>query len=253
MSGGAAFSLAGRTAVVTGGGRGLGAGITTALLEAGADVVVLARRDLPQDLTASADDLGRRLELVPVDLADSDAVDAAADDVLARHQVDVLVNNAGVQSRHPAAQFPLEAFDQVLDVNLRAVFQLAQRFGRPMLERGDGAIVNLASLLSFQGGLNVAAYAASKGGVAQLTKALANEWAQHGVRVNAVAPGYMTTEMNEALLADPVRLAQLSARIPAGRWGTPADIGNVVVFLASPAAQYVHGQVLAVDGGWMGR
>lgn len=253
MSGGAAFSLAGRTAVVTGGGRGLGAGITTALLEAGADVVVLARRDLPQDLRASADDLGRRLELVPVDLADSDAVDAAADDVLARHQVDVLVNNAGVQSRHPAAQFPLEAFDQVLDVNLRAVFQLAQRFGRPMLERGDGAIVNLASLLSFQGGLNVAAYAASKGGVAQLTKALANEWAQHGVRVNAVAPGYMTTEMNEALLADPVRLAQLSARIPAGRWGTPADIGNVVVFLASPAAQYVHGQVLAVDGGWMGR
>jgi len=253
VSGGAAFSLAGRTAVVTGGGRGLGAGITTALLEAGADVVVLARRDLPQDLTASADDLGRRLELVPVDLADSDAVDAAADDVLARHQVDVLVNNAGVQSRHPAAQFPLEAFDQVLDVNLRAVFQLAQRFGRPMLERGDGAIVNLASLLSFQGGLNVAAYAASKGGVAQLTKALANEWAQHGVRVNAVAPGYMTTEMNEALLADPVRLAQLSARIPAGRWGTPADIGNVVVFLASPAAQYVHGQVLAVDGGWMGR
>jgi len=238
---------------VTGGGRGLGAGITTAFLEAGADVVVLARRDLPQDLRASADDLGRRLELVPVDLADSDAVDAAADDVLARHQVDVLVNNAGVQSRHPAAQFPLEAFDQVLDVNLRAVFQLAQRFGRPMLERGDGAIVNLASLLSFQGGLNVAAYAASKGGVAQLTKALANEWAQHGVRVNAVAPGYMTTEMNEALLADPVRLAQLSARIPAGRWGTPADIGNVVVFLASPAAQYVHGQVLAVDGGWMGR
>ena len=238
---------------MTGGGRGLGAGITTALLEAGADVVVLARRDLPQDLRASADDLGRRLELVPVDLADSDAVDAAADDVLARHQVDVLVNNAGVQSRHPAAQFPLEAFDQVLDVNLRAVFQLAQRFGRPMLERGDGAIVNLASLLSFQGGLNVAAYAASKGGVAQLTKALANEWAQHGVRVNAVAPGYMTTEMNEALLADPVRLAQLSARIPAGRWGTPADIGNVVVFLASPAAQYVHGQVLAVDGGWMGR
>lgn len=238
---------------MTGGGRGLGAGITTAFLEAGADVVVLARRDLPQDLRASADDLGRRLELVPVDLADSDAVDAAADDVLARHQVDVLVNNAGVQSRHPAAQFPLEAFDQVLDVNLRAVFQLAQRFGRPMLERGDGAIVNLASLLSFQGGLNVAAYAASKGGVAQLTKALANEWAQHGVRVNAVAPGYMTTEMNEALLADPVRLAQLSARIPAGRWGTPADIGNVVVFLASPAAQYVHGQVLAVDGGWMGR
>lgn len=253
MSGVAPFSLAGRTAVVTGGGRGLGAGITAALLEAGADVVVLARRDLPQGLTETADALGRTIELVSVDLADRAAVDEAADDVLARHQIDVLVNNAGVQDRFPAAEFPLDAFDRVLDVNLRAVFQLAQQFGRPMLERGDGAIVNLASLLSFQGGLNVPAYAASKGAVAQLTKALANEWAGQGVRVNAVAPGYMATEMNEALLADPVRLEQLSARIPAGRWGTPADIGNVVVFLASAAAGYVHGQVLAVDGGWMGR
>lgn len=253
MSGAAPFSLAGKTAVVTGGGRGLGAGITTALLEAGADVVVLARRDLPQDLTQTADALGRTIELVSVDLADREAVGQAADDVLARHQVDVLVNNAGVQDRFPAAEFPLDSFDRVLDVNLRAVFQLAQRLGRPMLERGDGAIINLASLLSFQGGLNVAAYAASKGAVAQLTKALANEWAGQGVRVNAVAPGYMTTEMNEALLTDPARLEQLSARIPAGRWGTPADIGNVVVFLASAAAGYVHGQVLAVDGGWMGR
>lgn len=247
------FSLAGRTAVVTGGGRGLGAGITTALLTAGADVVVLARRDLPADLVETARTLGRTVELVPADLSAADAVDAAADDILARHQVDVLVNNAGVQERHPAAEFPLEAWDRVLDVNLRAVFQLAQRFGGPMLDRGDGAVINLASLLSFQGGLNVPAYAASKGGVAQLTKALANEWAARGVRVNAVAPGYMATEMNEALLADPVRLEQLSARIPAGRWGTPEDIGNVVTFLASPAAGYIHGQVLAVDGGWMGR
>ncbi|MFP3714926.1 glucose 1-dehydrogenase [Puerhibacterium sp. TATVAM-FAB25] len=247
------FSLAGRTAVVTGGGRGLGAGITEALLVAGADVVVLARREVPAELAEAAARLGRTLDHVVVDLADADAVDAAAEEVLAHHRVDVLVNNAGVQDRYPAAEFPLEAWDRVLDVNLRVVFQLAQRFGRPMLERGEGAIVNLASLLSFQGGLNVAAYAASKGGVAQLTKALANEWAARGVRVNAVAPGYMATEMNEALLADPVRLEQLSARIPASRWGTPEDIGNVVVFLASPAAAYVHGQVLAVDGGWMGR
>ncbi|WP_159792360.1 glucose 1-dehydrogenase [Puerhibacterium puerhi] len=247
------FSLAGRTAVVTGGGRGLGAGITEALLAAGADVVVLARRDVPEELAEAAARLGRTLEHVAVDLGDADAVDAAADEMLGRRRVDVLVNNAGVQDRYPAAEFPLEAWDRVLDVNLRVVFQLAQRFGRPMLERGEGAIVNLASLLSFQGGLNVAAYAASKGGVAQLTKALANEWAARGVRVNAVAPGYMATEMNEALLADPARLEQLSARIPAGRWGTPEDIGNVVVFLASPAAAYVHGQVLAVDGGWMGR
>jgi 2-deoxy-D-gluconate 3-dehydrogenase len=247
------FSLEGRTAVVTGGGRGLGAGITEALLAEGADVVVLARREVPEELAEAAARLGRTLEHVAVDLADADAVDAAADEVLARHRVDVLVNNAGVQERHPAAEFPLEAWDRVLDVNLRVVLQLAQRFGRPMLARGDGAIVNLASLLSFQGGLNVAAYAASKGGVAQLTKALANEWAARGVRVNAVAPGYMATDMNEALLNDPVRLEQLSVRIPAGRWGTPQDVGNVVVFLASPAAGYVHGQVLAVDGGWMGR
>jgi 2-deoxy-D-gluconate 3-dehydrogenase len=247
------FSLAGRTAVVTGGGRGLGAGISEALLAAGADVVVLARREVPEELAKTAARLGRAIEHVAVDLADADAVDAAVDEVLARHRVDVLVNNAGVQERHPAAEFPLEAWDRVLDVNLRVVFRLAQRFGGPMLERGEGAIVNLASLLSFQGGLNVAAYAASKGGVAQLTKALANEWAARGVRVNAVAPGYMATDMNEALLNDPVRLEQLSVRIPAGRWGRPEDIGNVVVFLASPAAAYVHGQVLAVDGGWMGR
>ncbi|WP_166845422.1 glucose 1-dehydrogenase [Isoptericola sp. BMS4] len=253
MTAGGRFSLSGRTAVVTGGGRGLGAGVTTALLTAGADVVVLARRDPPAELVEAARDLGRTLEFVPVDLVDADAVDAAADEVLARREVDVLVNNAGVQERHPAAEFPLDAWDRVLDVNLRVVLQLTQRFGRPMLARGAGAVINMASLLSFQGGLNVAAYAASKGGVAQLTKALANEWAGRGVRVNAVAPGYMATEMNEALLADPVRLEQLSARIPAGRWGTPEDVGDVVVFLASPAAGYVHGQVLAVDGGWMGR
>lgn len=249
----APFSLAGRTAVVTGGGRGLGAGITAALLAAGADVVVLARSELPPGLVAEAGRHGRTVELVPVDLADPDAVTAAAQDVLAGHRIDVLVNNAGVQDRHPATDFPLDAWDRVIGVNLRAVFQLCQAFGRPMLERRDGAIVNLASLLSFQGGLNVAAYAAAKGGVAQVTKALSNEWASRGVRVNAVAPGYMATEMNEALLADPVRLDQLSARIPAGRWGVPDDIGNVVVFLASPAAGYVHGQVLAVDGGWLGR
>jgi len=247
------FDLTGRTAVVTGGGRGLGLGISTALLDAGADVVVLGRGGITPELSAHAAERGRSLRFHALDLADSAAITATAAAVLAEREVDILVNNAGTQDRHPAVDFPLDDWDRVLDINLRAVFQLCQLFGRPMLERGDGKVVNLASLLSFQGGLTVPAYAASKGAVAQLTKALCNEWAGQGVNVNAVAPGYMATEMNAALLADPVRLDQLSVRIPAGRWGRPEDIGGVVVFLASAAAGYVHGQVLAVDGGWLAR
>lgn len=247
------FDLSGRTAVVTGGGRGLGLGISQALLTAGADVIVFGRNGLPDELLEQAADLGRAVHFYPLDLADGDAIASTAAQVLAEHRVDILVNNAGTQDRYPAVDFPLEAWDRVIDINLRAVFQLCQLFGRPMLERGDGKVVNLASLLSFQGGLTVPAYAASKGAVAQLTKALCNEWSGQGVNVNAVAPGYMATDMNAALLADPVRLEQLSVRIPAGRWGQPQDIGNVVVFLASQAAGYVHGQVLAVDGGWLAR
>ena len=247
------FDLSGRTAVVTGGARGLGLGVSTALLDAGADVVVMARSGLTDELVAHAEARGRSVHFQAVDLTDGDAVAASAQAVLAEHQVDILVNNAGTQDRHPAVDFPLDAWDTVLDVNLRAVFQLCQIFGRPMLERGEGKVINFASLLTFQGGITVPAYAASKGAVGQLTKALCNEWAGKGVNVNAVAPGYMATDMNEALLADPVRLEQLSVRIPAGRWGAPEDMGNVVVFLASPAAAYVHGQVLAVDGGWMAR
>jgi len=248
-----AFDLSGRTALVTGGGRGLGAGITRAMLDAGADVIVYGRSELPADLVAYAAERGRSLDLYSVDIGDSDAIAAVSATVLAERQVDILVNNAGTQERHPAVEFPLESFDRVMDVNLRSVFQLCQIFGAPMLERGDGKVINMASLLSFQGGLTVPAYAASKGAVAQLTKALCNEWSSKGVNVNAVAPGYMATDMNTALLADPVRLEQLSVRIPAGRWGQPEDIGNVVVFLASPASAYVHGQVLAVDGGWLAR
>jgi 2-deoxy-D-gluconate 3-dehydrogenase len=184
---------------------------------------------------------------------DSGAVEAVCARVLAEHQVDILVNNAGTQARYPAVDFPLEAWDRVLDLNLRAVFQLCQLIGRPMLARGKGKIINLASMLSFQGGLTVPAYAASKGGVAQLTMALCNEWARLGVNVNAVAPGYMATEMNAALIADPERNAQISARIPAGRWGNPADIGLAVVFLASEAGDYIHGTILPVDGGWLAR
>jgi 2-deoxy-D-gluconate 3-dehydrogenase len=248
-----AFDLSGRTAAVTGGGRGLGLGISHALLEAGADVIVLARNPPAAELTARAAELGRQVHVVRLDLADSEAIASAAQAVLSTHRVDILVNNAGTQDRYPAIDFPLPAWDRIMDINLRAVFQLCQLFGAPMLERGHGKIVNLASLLSFQGGMTVPAYAASKGAVAQLTKALCNEWAGRGVNVNAIAPGYMNTDMNAALLADTRRLEQLSTRIPAGRWGQPQDIGDVVVFLASNAAAYVHGQVLAVDGGWMAR
>lgn len=248
-----AFDLTGRTAVVTGGARGLGLGISSSLIEAGADVVVLSRGGVSDELAAVADRHERAVHGVPVDLADPGSVDAAAAQVLAEHRVDVLVNNAGTQVRHPAAEFPLDDWDAVLQVNLRAVLRLCQAFGRPMLDRGEGKIVNLASLLSFQGGLTVPAYAASKGAVAQLTKALCNEWAARGVNVNAVAPGYMDTDMNTALLADPVRSRQIGDRIPAGRWGSPQDVGGAVVFLASRAADYVHGHVLAVDGGWLAR
>ena len=247
------FDLTGRTALVTGGGRGLGAGITRAMLDAGADVIVFGRSELPSDLREYAIERGRALDLYSVDLGEGQGIAEVSAAVLAERQVDILVNNAGTQERSPAVDFPLESFDRVMEVNLRSVFQLCQIFGRPMLERGEGKIINLASLLSFQGGITVPAYAASKGAVAQLTKALCNEWAGKGVNVNAVAPGYMATEMNSALLADPDRLAQLSARIPAGRWGQPEDIGNVVVFLAASASAYIHGQVLAVDGGWLAR
>jgi 2-deoxy-D-gluconate 3-dehydrogenase len=247
------FDLTGRTAAVTGGGRGLGRDISRALLDAGADVVVMARNAAPAELVEHGRSLGRSVWSATVDLSDPTSVDAAAADVLAERQVDILVNNAGTQARAPAVSFPMTDWDTVLQVNLRAVMQLCQAFGRPMLERGSGKIVNLASLLTFQGGLTVPAYAASKGAVAQLTKALCNEWAGQGVNVNAVAPGYMDTDMNTALLADPVRSRQIGERIPAGRWGTAADIGGAVVFLASSAADYVHGQVLAVDGGWLAR
>lgn len=248
-----AFDLTGQTAVVTGGARGLGEGITRSLLEAGADVVVIARSPVPDQLSEYATSLGRVLDFESCDLGSEEDVTRAAQAVLSRHRVDILVNNAGTQERHPAVDFPVEAWNRVLQVNLNSVFQLCQEFGRPMLERGSGAVINLASLLSFQGGVTVPAYAASKGAVAQLTKALCNEWAGKGVNVNAIAPGYMATEMNQALISDPVRSEQISARIPAGRWGEPNDIGGAVVFFASAAAAYIHGQVLAVDGGWMAR
>ena len=247
------FDLSGRTAVVTGASKGIGLGIATGLVNAGASVVGLQRGPLPAGLQELAAERGSTASHVPVDLTDDTSITAAVQQTLALGDVDILVNNAGTQIRHDAIEFPLADFDRVMTVNTRAVFQLCQGFAHGMLDRGWGRIVNITSLLSFQGGLRVPAYAASKGAVTQLTKAFANEWAPRGVNVNAVAPGYIDTDMNEALLADPRRSAQISVRIPAGRWGTGADLAGAVVFLSSDAAAYVHGVVLPVDGGWLSR
>ncbi len=247
------FDLSGRTAVVTGASKGIGLGIATGLVNAGASVIGLQRSPLPVELLALAEERGSTATHVPVDLSDEDSIGVAIDRAHALGVVDILVNNAGTQIRHDSVKFLLADFDAVLNINLRAVFQLCQGFAPAMLERGWGRIVNLASVTSFQGGFRVPAYASSKGAVMQLTKALSNEWAGRGVCVNAVAPGYIETDMNEALLADEERHAQISIRIPAGRWGTGADLAGAVVFLSSDAAAYVHGIVLPVDGGWLAR
>ena len=250
-----AFRLEGRTALVTGASRGLGAAIARALAEAGADVVLHSSRDPVQ---GAADNIaaacGVRTACLTADLSQPAAaktlVDAAA---AALGRIDILVNNAGIIRRAPAAEFGDEEWDEVLEVNLSAVFRLSKAAAAGMLQRGSGKIINVASLLSFQGGIRIPAYAAAKGGVAQLTKALANEWAAQGVNVNAIAPGYMVTDNTKPLMEDPVRFRDITARIPAGRWGQPEDLAGAAVFLASRASDYVHGHVLVVDGGWMGR
>jgi 2-deoxy-D-gluconate 3-dehydrogenase len=249
------FSLAGKTALVTGASRGLGRAIAVALADAGADVVCASTHLSGTDETAAEiHALGRRAWQVEADLADRDAVLAMAEESEREAgQIDILVNNGGTIRRAPAAEVSLEDWDAVLRTNLDAVFLLSQRLGRGMIERGAGKIVNVASLLAFSGGITVPAYTASKHAVAGLTKALANEWARHGVQVNAVAPGYFATDNTQRLRDDPARSAEISARIPAGRWGRPDDLAGAVVFLASPAADYVNGHVLVVDGGWMAR
>jgi 2-deoxy-D-gluconate 3-dehydrogenase len=197
--------------------------------------------------------LGRDATEVVADLGDRDAVRRMADQVDALGHVDVLVNNAGTIRRHPAADYPLAEWDVVLRTNLDSVFLLSQHFGRTMIERGAGKIVNVASLLAFSGGITVPAYTASKHAIAGLTKALANEWGRHGVQVNAIAPGYFRTDNTQALQDDPTRADQISARSPAARWGEPADLAGAVIFLASRASDYVNGHLLVVDGGWMAR
>ncbi len=250
-----AFKLEGKTALVTGCNRGIGRGYAGALAQAGADIVGVSEH--LADTSAVADEVraqGRKFTAYHCDLADREALFAFIAEAKRNHpRIDILVNNAGTIRRSPAAEFPDEYWDHVIRLNLDAQFFLAREFGREMLGRGWGKIVFTASLLSFQGGITVPSYAASKGGIPQLAMALSNEWAGKGVTVNCIAPGYIRTDVTKALQEDPVRNPQILARIPAGRWGEPADLQGAVVFLCSPASDYVTGVTIPVDGGWMGR
>ena len=247
------FNLAGRTALVTGANTGLGQGIAVALAAAGADIVV-AGRSPAEDTAAQVRALGRRFLDVRADLSSTapvrDVVDAA---VALNGRLDIVVNNAGIIRRADSLDVEEADWDAVIDTNLKSVFFLSQAAARHMAQHGGGKIVNIASLLSFQGGIRVPAYTASKSAVAGLTRALANEWAAQGINVNAIAPGYFDTNNTAALRADPVREPAILARIPAGRWGQPDDLAGAAVFLASRASDYVHGIVLPVDGGWLAR
>ncbi|SDQ29447.1 2-dehydro-3-deoxy-D-gluconate 5-dehydrogenase KduD [Microbacterium sp. cf332] len=249
------FRLDGRIALVTGSTRGLGQGAALALAEAGADVALLDRGDAAET-AAAITALGRRAHRIRLDLgtaAPEQLADAVAETVTELGGIDILVNNAGTIRRAPAAEHPVADWNDVLAVNLDAVFHLSQAAGRRMIAQGSGRIINVASMLSFQGGVLVPGYAASKHAVAGLTKALANEWAASGVTVNAVAPGYMATDNTAPIRADADREASIVARIPAGRWGTPGDLQGAFVFLASDAAAYVTGAIVPVDGGWLVR
>ena len=247
------FDLHGRCAVVTGAGRGLGQAVALGLARAGADLVLLGRPGSQDGTRDQVSDLGRDVEVVDLDVSDADAVERVGARLATDRQVDILVNNAGIIDREDSASVTHDSWSRVLDVNLTGLFFLCQHLGRPMAERGSGKIVSIASLLSFQGGIRVASYAASKHGVAGVTKALANEWGPLGVQVNAIAPGYIATDNTTALREDPDRSRSILERIPAGRWGVASDIAGAAVFLSSPAADYVNGHVLVVDGGWLAR
>ena len=249
------FNLQGKIALVTGASRGLGEGMALGLAEAGADIVAVASRaDNARGTCKKIDALGRRSLALGCDSSDSGQIRQTVNTALdAFGQIDILVNNAGIIRRAPAHETTDEDWQAVIDTNLTGVFQFCREAGRKMLQKGSGKIINIASLLSFSGGITVPAYAASKGGVAQITKALANEWARDNIQVNAIAPGYFATDNTENLRKDEQRFSEISARIPSGRWGKPQDLAGAVVFLASAAANYVNGHVMLVDGGWMAR
>ena len=247
------FDLSGRVAAVTGANTGIGQAIALALAAAGADVALIGRTPAT-DTAEQVQALGRRAAIVSADLSTIAPVERVVTETLdALGRLDILVNNAGIIRRADAVDFTEEDWDAVVDTNLKSVFFLSQAAGRHMIAQGRGRIINIASMLTFQGGVRVPSYTASKSGIGGLTKLLANEWAGHGVTVNAIAPGYIATNNTAALQADPVRNTAILDRIPAGRWGDPADLGGAAVFLASDAAAYVQGHILAVDGGWLAR
>lgn len=246
------FDLTGKIAIVTGAGRGLGAAIAIGLAQAGADVA-LVTNSTPADKTADqVRAFGRRAITIQADISDRSKLSSIIDRTVNElGRIDILVNNAGIIRRTPAAEHSYEDWQDVLDVNLNSVFVLCQLAGKHMIQQGSGKIINVASMLTFQGGINVPGYTSSKHAVAGLTKALASEWASKGLQVNAIAPGYMSTDNTEALRVDPVRSAQILQRIPAGRWGTSEDLIGPAVFLASAASDYMNGHIMAVDGGWL--
>jgi 2-deoxy-D-gluconate 3-dehydrogenase len=255
------FSLAGQTAIVTGATRGIGQALALGLAEAGADIVLAQRDTANTDTKSHVEALGRKCAVYACDFSKSEDVAALLPAILRDGRAPtILVNCAGIQRRHPAAEFPDDAWAAVLQVNLTAVFALSRAFGAHLLSlptpangRRRGSVINVASIMSFQGGILVSAYAAAKGGVALLTKALSNEWAARGINVNAIAPGYVQTDLTKALVEDPVRGPSILDRTPAGRWGRPEDFKGVVVWLASAASDFVCGEIVTVDGGWMGR
>ena len=249
-----AFRLEGKVAIVTGCDTGLGQGMAVALAEAGCDVVGVNRK-IPHETSEQINALGRRFMAIQADLSQQDALTSiVTKTVSAFGRVDILVNNAGTIRRQDALDFSEKDWDDVMNLNLKSVFFLSQAVARQFLAQGNGGkIINIASMLSFQGGIRVPSYTASKSGVLGITRLLANEWAAKGINVNAIAPGYMATNNTQQLRADSERNQEIIDRIPAGRWGTPDDLKGPVVFLASPASDYIHGYTLAVDGGWLAR
>ena len=247
------FDLEGKTAIVTGASTGLGKGMTLGLADAGADILLVDYVSSEETL-AAVKALGKKAEQIIIDLTQKDAIQSVVSKALDHfNKVDILVNNAGIIRRTPAIEFSEKDWDDVMNLNSRVVFFLSQATAKDMMKRKYGKIINIASLLSFQGGVIVPSYSASKGAVVQITKALANEWAKYGININAIAPGYMATNNTKALREDPVRSKSILDRIPAGRWGTPDDLQGAAIFLASKASDYINGHVLAIDGGWLAR
>ncbi|GAB6988546.1 2-dehydro-3-deoxy-D-gluconate 5-dehydrogenase KduD [Paenibacillus pini] len=247
------FDLSGKTAIVTGAARGIGQGIALALAEAGADVVCISQSK-SEETANKAKAFGRKTSIIQVDLSDRSSLQTTFEEALTlTGHVDILINNAGIIRRAPAKDHSEQDWYDVINLNLNSVFLLSQLAGRHMIERGSGKIINICSMLSYQGGITVPGYTASKHGIAGVTKALANEWASSGIQVNGIAPGYITTDNTAPIRSDEHRTATITERIPAGRWGTPEDLKGPAIFLASSASDYMNGHILCVDGGWMAR